>query len=79
MAAIPPEDVPYVGYIEFPVGECTNCKKKTSDLYSRTIDGSKYCLPCLKLGAGLRDLEAAGMGSWISEATKEEARKNGLY
>ena len=67
---------PYVVY--FPVDNCQACKVSTSDLYSRTIDGKKYCIDCLNKGAGVDEYIGTSLEVMVGEELKELARKNGF-
>jgi len=77
MAAPPSDPLPY-GYIVFHADRCAGCNKLTTELYSRTIDGARYCTTCLERGTGVSDLYKAGLGSFVSKEELERAKKNGF-
>jgi hypothetical protein len=64
--------------IYFPVKNCAACGKETSELYSRTIGGKEYCIPCLNRGAGIEEYEANGLGDFVTEKMKAIAKENGF-
>lgn len=65
-------------FIYFPTENCTACNVATSELYSRTINGKKYCIDCLKKGAGIEEYTGTIFEAVVSEELKERARKNGF-
>lgn len=67
------------GVIYFPIEQCSACHVYTRELYSRTMEGKKYCLECINRGAGLEDLEKAGMNRFISKEERNAAKENGFY
>ncbi len=78
MAQIPAHDSEQPLFIYFPTENCQACNVATSELYSRTFNGKKYCTDCLKKGAGIEEYTGTLFEAVVSEELKERARKNGF-
>lgn len=57
-------------------GSCAHCKYPTVELWSRTVFGRQYCMPCLRRGAGVEEYRKVGIP--VSPELWEIARKNGM-
>lgn len=78
LAPVPSANARPYGYIIFPVDRCAGCHKLTTELYSRTIDGARYCTTCLERGAGVQDLYNAGLDAFVSKQLAQLAEDNGF-
>lgn len=73
-----PIDQSSIMYIHFPTEHCQACDNLTSDLYSRTVMGKKYCIDCLNKGAGVDEYLNTSLEVYVGKELKELARKNGF-